>query len=208
MTTGIENGPQSTAQVLVFHVPIATQRGMTEMVVSALAKDANYSALVGKVGFPVYTDARRGIMPDIGGKWTKQKYEIREGEVIKVFCKKKDGFQDLGVNVAAYFRIRSTGPLIKVRVKLLGKQDSAMSYVEIIGRMDELPLQDVIALGANVPAAFQYMANPVYRNGFVEITEMERETMGKSQIVSRAVETPTGEKKVFTRTRPARQINI
>jgi hypothetical protein len=158
--TGQENQMECHARIHVFHTPTDACRAFDEMPLSRFVTVVGGEEICRKHGAPTIFEAVDGYRGEVGGTWYQQQYEIREGELLKIFASLKKDWNSVPAIANLFVRIRANAPLMKVRVKLLGKANSKLDHGEIIGRMDVLTLQEAKDRGAII--------NPLYTHYYAE----------------------------------------
>lgn len=141
LTLGKENSRTSTAEVFGF---LCGEQEELSLYQASKAAGAKVSKLGPGGRFP----AQHGRPEGIAGSWNKVTYQVQEGEIIKVWVRKKIGEASRGETAAIYLQARETGPFQKISIPLINEpQRSVLSEAEVTGRFDIIPYNQVTAEG-------------------------------------------------------------
>jgi len=207
VTTGNETVAQATAKVHVFHSPNREEWGMKETYLSAVAR--TNPEIVRKIGSPTQMDAVVGYISEIGGKWSTQTFEMRDGEILKVFASKKERWNEVIKTACVFLQIRPDAAFRVMRVKLLNISGrTRMPFAEIAGRFDIISLNDAIGLGCTVMPQFYGLFTPAMATGLFEFEVREPEIKAKVIVEQKIIHSETGERRVFQAPRKGRSIEM
>lgn len=195
--TGKEIVAQAQCQVYAFHLPTAQQRHLKEQHLFAVAKVPENKPLVDKMGVTINTPAVLGIKKEIGGEWTQQSYLLGEGEIVKVWISRKPAWNAVPITACLLLQMRSTAALHKVSAKLLETARSRFKTADFVGRFDIISLKDALNKGCPVAPQYHHLFTEAMTGKAFKVECLEQEISARPAVREEAVQTATGEVRVF-----------
>ena len=163
--TGDVNLRYGSAKACIFYSPRLGGAGSVEQHIGIAAQSPQTAHVVKKISsFPTVTPSVAGYSTEIGGKMIRMTYEISNGEILKVFGKRRAGAGKIDFTACQFLRVRETAALTEVTIRLFSDAQVAEPYAKITGRFDLLSLAEAKALGVNVLPQFEKM----FSQGVVE----------------------------------------
>ncbi len=149
---GDVNLRSASAKAFIFHTP---QNGAKEQHLSMASKTTG--AVLPVSAYPQIICSVHGHTKEIGGKMVRMTYAVRNGEVLKVFCQRRTGFNKMTLSACQFLRLRSTGPLCELKMRLLTDPLVHEPAATVTGRFDLIDLEKAKSLGIAVLPHFEKM---------------------------------------------------
>lgn len=209
-TTGNENLEAAAAKSFTFHVlPNVAEARDAEQSIFRASRDAGRPGVT-LHGASQWHDAVPGFRDEFG-KWSTTTYDVRPGEVLKVFGQRKLATQGPGrlLNASVYFQVQDYAPLVRMTMATTGDPRCAFtSVVSIEGRLQVLMPEDLRGLGINVCPAFRPQMDPDVVSTVFCAVELEPGTAPAIRHEQRHTTDNQGREVVVNRRRRARAIDL
>lgn len=156
--TGDVNLRTGSAKCFVFHTPHAGGKGAEERPLGLAAKSGQTSEVVRAVSpYPTVIPSVSGYSAEVGGKMVRMTYQVADGELIKLFVQRRPGAGKVPVSACQFIRVRESGALREVEMRLLTDACVNEPFGKLRGRFDLLTLAEARAMGATVASHFDSM---------------------------------------------------
>ena len=201
--TGEANLKNSSAKISIFHSP---KNGGMERYLSQAAK---LKDAVIQRGSPIFIQSVQGVLKEIGGVYVNCAYEVRSGELVKLFAKVKYGYGRMDKVGSMFIRVRDGAAYRSVTIKTLDVASLNFREAKIEGCFDLVSLEEAIADGVKVKRDYFHMYNPELLSSIVETRVLQPELLPavKKQVVE-LTDHSTGKKVEATVVKRRRAISL
>lgn len=207
--TGEVNLRKQSAKCYAFHAPKKGGNGNEEVFLDAATKNGTNGLSVRKVGTPEVFSAIPGTKQEIGGRFFRQKFDLLDGEIIKVMVTVRRGYGEREVNANVFLRVREGAAHRRLRFRLLDHADVSHTHAEIEGTFDILSLEDVeAAVKKFLPLYRIYGRSGAVAQAITEDIIIQAEQSAPTRVRKVVEATPTGETVVRFEKRKRRSVRF
>lgn len=145
----------SSGKCYLFHSPTT---GAKEVFI-----DSAQLPLVRKLGKAEYFPAVPGKKMQITGRFVKQGFDVKEGEVLKLFITVNPGLGKMELSGSIFLMIRKEAAHRRLHIDLTNDSSASFRDATIEGTFDIISVEDAVKLGCKIPKGFRALASPTMR---------------------------------------------
>lgn len=181
ITTGKEARDEVYSKHYVFWVPRTREAGQECFLGEAVSNPRSGITSLGTVSrVPAITGKN-----DLRGTWHTSQVSCPSGTVFKISGTRKMQRLSLPKTANLFLRVREDGPMHRIKFPTLQMNDSTLSFVEVVGRVDVLTLARIDELGIAIQPAFRRLSDtPAVDIFTIEMLEQEIRKEASSRLVT------------------------
>lgn len=185
--SGKANMAHSLSECYVFFTPRPSVDGANcvETFIGKAAKDfrSKMDAPIREYGNLLVVPSLSDMPAEIGGQFGQGTYQIRDGVILKIVCKKRVGWAATMKTAVQFIKVRENAAMRQLKFTPQPSNALAMDWLGVQGRFDVISLLEAEAFGAMINPAARKLSE-LTDNELIEITTIEPEIVAPVAMVA------------------------